>query len=162
MWEGAESIDVAASPERVWAIVTDVERHPNLAGSGEIRSINVDGPLAVGTQWDAQIGVPGVDEPFTAESHVLSLDEPTEFTWTSIPLVDDNPDERPLVTWSFIIAPSNGGCTVEHTCRVDGPKVGADEFKVFFMETLNRPPTILAGMRKTLENVKSLAERPGS
>ena len=160
MWQGAEQIDVAAPPELVWAIVTNVERHPDLAGSGEVRSIRMDGPLAVGTEWEAEIGVAKVGEPFMSRSLVISLDEPSEFAWTSIPLVDDNPDERPLVTWSFVISPSGDGCTVEHTCRVDAPKIGPDEFRVFFLEQLNRPPTILAGMRKTLDNVKTLAEQP--
>src|SRR2546428_12130791 len=124
MWQGSEQIRVAATPERVWAIVTDVDGHPDLAGSGEGRSIRMDGPLAVGTGWEAEIGVPKIAEPFTARSRVLSLDAPTKFTWTSIPLVDDNPDERPLVTWFFVITPSSDGCTVEHMCRVDAPKVG--------------------------------------
>src|SRR5437899_12557261 len=107
MWQGSEQIRVAATPERVWDIVTDVDRHPDLAGSGEVRSIRMDGPLAVGTEWEAEIGVPNIAQPFTARSRVLALDEPSEFTWTSIPLVDDNPDERPLVTWSFVISPSS-------------------------------------------------------
>src|SRR3989442_126732 len=150
MWEGNEQIEIDAPPERVWAVITDVERHPELAGSGEVRTIRIDGPLAVGTEWEAEIGVPKIDDPFMSRSRVIALAEPSEFVWTSVPLVSENHDELPLVTWSFVISPSAGGCTVAHTCCVDAQKVGADEFTTFFMETLNRPPTILAGMRKTL------------
>jgi hypothetical protein len=158
MWEGSESIDVAAPVESVWAIVTDVERHVGLAGSGEVRSIRLEGALRVGTEWEADIGVPEVGEPFKSRSRVLVLDEPSEFRWSSIPLVRDDPDERPLVTWWFLLQATSDGCAVDHGCRVDAPKTGADEFKRFFIEQANRPPTILAGMQKTLENVKASAE----
>ena len=38
MWEVVEQAEIAAPPRLVWSIVTDVARHPELAGSGEVRA----------------------------------------------------------------------------------------------------------------------------
>jgi hypothetical protein len=158
MWEATEGLEIAAPPERAFTIVVDVARHTQLAGSGEVRTIRLDEPLAVGVEWEADIGVPEVGEPFKSRSQVLVLDAPREFRWSSVPLVRDNADELPFVTWWFGLTASDGGTVVEHGCRVDAPKIGADEFQTFFLERANRPPTILAGMRKTLQNLKAQAE----
>lgn len=160
MWEAVERIEVGAPPERVWVIVTDVERHTELAGSGEVRSVRLRGPLASGTEWEADIGVPEVGEPFKSRSRVLVLDRPREFRWESIPLVRDNPDELPCVTWWFRLAAAGAGTSVEHGCRVDPPRIGPEEFGTFFFERAKRPATIVAGMRKTIQNVKERVEAP--
>ena len=162
MWEQTENIKVAAPPERVWAILTDVQRHTDIAGSGEVRSVRMHGPLAVGSEWEADIGVPEVGEPFKSRSQVLVLDEPREFRWDSIPLVRDDPHELPYVTWWFRLAYTGAETAVEHGCRVDPPKIAPDEFRTFFFERANRPPTLVAGMRTTLQNSKERAEKAAS
>lgn len=158
IWEGIERTDVEAPIENVWSVVVDVPGHAELAGSREIRSIDLDEPLAPGVEWLAEIGVPEVGDPFKSRSRVLVLEEPREFRWSSIPLVRDDPDELPFVTWWFRLEAAGTGTSVEHGCTVDAPRIGADEFTTFFFERANRPPTILAGMKKTLENVKGRAE----
>jgi uncharacterized protein YndB with AHSA1/START domain len=159
MWEGSEQVFVAASPETVWAIVTDVARHPALAGSGEIATIRLDGPVSLGSRWEADIRVPNLDEPFVARSEVLIFDPPIEFCWTSEPppFIDGEPDSAPHVTWWFRLTPQSGGTLVENAFRVVEPKVGAKELADFF-ESTNRVDSILAGVRGTLGNLKVAAE----
>lgn len=162
MWEVTEEIVVRASPERVWAIVTDVAGHPQLAGSDEIRALRLAGPVALGATWEADIAVPGVDESFVAKSEVVVFDEPSAFGWTSVPppLIPDEPRSVPGVRWDFRLAPAEQGATVvEHRVVVTPPEVGADDLAEFF-ETTNRVGSIRAGMQVTLQRLKALAERP--
>ena len=39
MWEVTERMVVGTPPDRVWGVVTDVSRHADLAGSGELRAL---------------------------------------------------------------------------------------------------------------------------
>lgn len=160
MWEVAERIVVGAPPERVWAIVTDVAGHAELAGSGEIRELRLTGPVGLGATWEADIGVPGLDEPFVAHSEVVVFNEPSEFAWTSRPppLVPGDPRSVPMVRWSFHLTPvESGGTTVENRVVVTPPEVGAEEMVEFFATT-DRVGSIRAGIRETLRRVKAAAE----
>lgn len=159
MWEGTEEAVIMASPETVWAIVTDVGGHPELAGSGEIASIRLSGPVGLGSTWEADIRVPRLDQPFVARSEVLVFDPPREFSWSSEPppMVDGEPESAPHVTWWFRLGPQGSGTLVKHAFRVVEPKVGAQELTNFF-ESTNRADSIRAGMRKTLSNLKAAAE----
>lgn len=53
-WHAEAEIDIEALPERVWSIVSDISRHPALAGSGEVLAVRVNGPVAVGTTFECQ------------------------------------------------------------------------------------------------------------
>jgi uncharacterized protein YndB with AHSA1/START domain len=163
MWEVTEQIVLAAPPERVWAVVTDVAGHAELAGSGEIRALRLAGPVSLGRTWEADIAVPGLEEPFVARSEVVVFDEASEFSWTSVPrpIIPGEPRSVPGVRWWFRLAPAEQGRTaVEHRVLVTPPEVGAQEMAEFFEET-NRVGSIRAGMRVTLERLKASAERSG-
>lgn len=159
MWEGSEEIVITASPEKVWAVVTDVTGHTKLAGSGEIASIRLDGPVDVGSTWEADIRVPRLDEPFVARSEVLVFDPPREFSWSSEPppMVDGEPESVPHVTWWFRLWPLDDGTLAKHAFRVVEPRVGAEELTNFF-ESTNRVDSIRKGMRQTLSNLKGACE----
>lgn len=157
MWEGTETIDVAAPPEAVWAVVADLSRHPALAGSGEVLSVRASGPLAVGTTWESDERVSG--RSFVARSECVEFDAPRTLAWKSWPppLVKGNPDSVLEATWWFRLSPGGAGTRVEHSFRVVEPKVGAGRLKLFYLLT-RRPAKIHAGMRRTLANLKRLAE----
>jgi uncharacterized protein YndB with AHSA1/START domain len=161
MWEVTERTVVEAPPEEVWAVVTDVSGHTDLAGSGEIRALRLVGPVGVGATWEADIVVPGLDEPFVSRSEVVVFDEPSEFSWTSVPrpIIPGEPRSTPSIRWWFQLAPGEeGGTTVEHRVLVTPPELGAAEMVEFFEET-NRVESIRAGMRITLERLKDSVER---
>lgn len=160
MWEVTERILVEASPEPVWAVVTDVSGHAELAGSGEIRALRLAGPVGLGTTWEADIEVPGLDAPFVARSEVVVFDQSSEFSWTSVPrpIIAGEPRSTPGVRWWFVLASVDGGGTaVEHRVLVTPPEVGAEKMAKFFEET-NRVGSIRAGMRVTLERLKASVE----
>jgi hypothetical protein len=163
MWEVTEQIVVGAPPEQVWAVVTDVSGHAELAGSGEIRTLRLAGPVGLGVTWEADIAVPGLDEPFVSRSEVVVFDEPSEFSWTSVPrpVIPGEPRSIPGVRWWFRLAPAEEGRTaIDHRVLVTPPGVGAEEMAEFFEET-NCVESIRAGMRVTLERLKASVERSG-
>jgi uncharacterized protein YndB with AHSA1/START domain len=159
MWEGTERAFVASPPQKVWAIVTDVPGHADLAGSGEIGAVRLHAPVGLGSTWEADIRVPGLEAPFVARSEVVVFEPPRVFSWSSEPppLVPDDPRSTPHVTWWFRLAADGEGTVVDHAFRVVEPEVAADELAEFFERT-NRVGSIRAGMRKTLENIKARAE----
>jgi uncharacterized protein YndB with AHSA1/START domain len=161
MWEGNESIEISAPPERIWEIVSDLSAHPRLAGSGEVLTIeNLTGPLAVGTTWESAEKVPKAGS-FTAKSEVTEFNPPKVFAWVSHPppLSKRHVAESTIdAHWRFDLEPSGGGTRVTNSFRVVEPKVGAMKLKLFYALT-GRPKVIRRGMRKTLENLKAAAEK---
>ncbi|HEV8565134.1 MAG TPA: SRPBCC family protein [Actinomycetota bacterium] len=154
MWEGTVEVDLPVSPEAVWDVVADIERHRELAGSGEIRSLRVRGPIGVGTRWEADHEVPGAGT-FQSTGELIVFQPPTELVWKSFPplLVENEPESMVDVTWWFRLSPTTGGTHLEHGFRVIEPRVGADELVGFF-ESTNRRDSVLAGMRGTLSNLQ--------
>lgn len=159
MWEGTERIRVDARPEAVWAVVTDVARHPELAGSGEVLAIRMEGPLGVGSGWEADESIKMMGA-FKARSECLVFDPPREFAWKSVPppIKKDRADSVPDVTWRFLLQEDGDGTVLEHSFRVVEPKSGGLMMKVFYLLT-RRASTIRKGMRKTMQNVKAAVEQ---
>jgi hypothetical protein len=94
-----------------------------------------------------------------ARSECVEFDAPRTLAWKSWPppLVKGNPDSVLEATWWFRLSPGGAGTRVEHSFRVVEPKVGAGRPKLLSLLT-RRPAKIHAGMRRTLANLKRLAE----
>ena len=72
------TVEIAASPERVWVVMSDIERWPEWTPTvNRIRRLD-DGPLAPGTR--ARIRQPKLPP---AVWRVISVDEGREFTWVT-------------------------------------------------------------------------------
>lgn len=156
MWELTEGVEISAPPEKVWAVLTDLERHVDLAGSGEILAIRAPGPLGVGATWEADEKIKGIP-PFTARSEVVEMDEPVVFGWRSYPppIKKGDPDSVPDVSWWYRLAPTPaGGTAIEHSVRIVPPEAGAGMMRFFYLVS-RRPKTIRRGMQKTLQNLKA-------
>ena len=158
MWEGHDHIQVAASLEAVWKVISDIESHGRLAGSGEIQAIRFQGPLQIGASWEADEQITGVGR-FTAVSTCTVHDPPRELAWKpqAPPIRKGRDDSRPDITWWFRLHPRDGGTLLEHGFRVVEPKVGAAMMKIFYALS-RREQTIRRGMARTLQNVKAAAE----
>ena len=158
MWEGLDRVQVAASPEAVWKVISDIDSHARLAGSGEIQTIRFPGPLRVGATWEADEHITGLGR-FTAVSTCTTYDPPRELAWKpqAPPIRKGHDDSRPDITWWFRLHPRDGGTLLEQGFRVVEPKVGAGMMKVFYALS-RRERTIRRGMGRTLHNVKAAAE----
>jgi uncharacterized protein YndB with AHSA1/START domain len=158
VFEAVELIRVEASPERVWAVVSDVESHPTLAGSGEVKAVRMSGPLDVGTTFEGDVVVGGV-RSFTSRNVIEVADPPRELSWVSYPplLEGETADHQTEVHWTFRLVPSASATDVEHTFRAPPPKANAQEW-VALMERIDRVKTVREGMRQTLMNLKLAAE----
>jgi uncharacterized protein YndB with AHSA1/START domain len=67
-------IEVAASPEIVWAVLTDIDSWPSW--NPEVRSASVSGPLTKGAQFRWKAG------PGTITSTLQSVEPPHAIAWT--------------------------------------------------------------------------------
>lgn len=157
-WGAAAMIDLAARPERIWAVVSDFSRHPVLAGSGEVLRVRMNGPLAVGTTFESDVKTGEVGS-FSPRCVIEEVNEPRRLAWVSFfPLEPgETADHQIEVHWSFEITPTSVGSRVRHTVRIPAPKAGADDLAAFFDRT-DRMTTVRNGMQQTLMNVKAAAE----
>jgi uncharacterized protein YndB with AHSA1/START domain len=70
------SIDVAASPDRVWEVLVDVERWPEWTESVTSAKLLDDGPLVVGSR--VEVSQPKIP---TGTYTVTALESGKSFTW---------------------------------------------------------------------------------
>lgn len=158
MWQGTERIEIHAPPVAVWAVIADVARHAELAGSGEVKAVRLHGALAKGATWEADEVVRGMGA-FTATSECTEFDPPRAFAWRSFPppVKKGNFDSVLDVTWGYRLTPEDGGTLLEQWFRVLEPRSGALMVKAFYLLT-RRATTVRRGMRRTLRNVKAAVE----
>ena len=147
-------IHIDASPERVFAIVSDLGNTPEWAGSGHIRSITkvTDGPVGVGTRYRSS---EKIVMSYHAETEIVVYQPFELVVWRSKPVIEPVPFHR----WAFQLEPDNGGTRLTHqvrAARASGLMGWVQRLGFLF----TRPQTSLApGMERTLVNVKSLAEQ---
>ncbi len=102
------TITIAAAPERVWAVVTDVERWPERIPTVEAVERLDTGPLAVGSQTRLQ--QPRLP---TAVWTVTELTEGESYTWEST-------SPGVTVTASHLVEPHSGGSRLTLGVTVSG------------------------------------------
>lgn len=157
-WRAEAHTDITATPERVWEVVADFSRHPELAGSGEVLSVRMDGPLAVGTTFASDVRTGEVGS-FSPRCVIEEVDERRRLGWVSLFPLDEGEtaDHQIEVHWRFDLEPTSNGTRLTHTVHIPLPKAGAEELTEFFTRT-DRITTVGNGMRRTLANVKDVAE----
>jgi hypothetical protein len=82
MWHASERIEIAASPQVVWAVVADITSHVDLAGSGEVKAIRFDGLLEPGVTFEGDIATDEVGT-FVSRNVVHDVDAPHLLVWRS-------------------------------------------------------------------------------
>jgi len=98
-----DSIEIDASPEAVWAVLTDT------AAYGEWNPFirRLTGDLRPGARLTALVLPPGDRKPATFKQKVLRIDPPRELRWLARVLVSGLFDGE----HSFSLEPLAGGCT---------------------------------------------------
>lgn len=160
MYSARRRVLVSAPPDAVFRIVSDIERHPQLAGSGEVLRLRkvTDGPVRMGTRFEADedIRMGPSRTKFTAASEVVVFDAPKVFSWTSMPPGSPKPKR---IQWWFRLTPEGTGTRVSHEVEADMGLVANLLMKCPYY--LMRGRRIGKGMQRTLANVKREAEHQG-
>ena len=142
------SVEIAAPQERVWALVSDLERMSSW--SPQVVRSTVDGTVGLGTTFVNDNQQDDVSWPTNAK--VVRFDPPRELAFK----VKEN-----RLIWSFELEPLPGGGT-RVTQRRECP-AGTTEGSVAFTETyLGGVPAFTerqrAGMQETLARLRADAE----
>lgn len=151
-----EEATVKASPDTVFALVSDLSGHATLAGSGEVKALRRvgGGPDGVGAKYEAdeEIRMMGRTTKMTATSEIVVYEAPTVVSWTSMPSVPPKPRR---IQWWFRLSPVPEGTRVVHECEVD---FGPANLLVKGPYALMRGGAVKHGMHQTLENLRARAE----
>jgi uncharacterized protein YndB with AHSA1/START domain len=105
------SIDVAASAEDVFALLSDPRQHHVLDGSGSVKGCD-DAPetVAVGTEFTMRMRLNGMS--YRSRNEVVEFDPPHRIAWRT------RPYSRLIgmffggQTWRFTITENDDGCVV--------------------------------------------------
>jgi uncharacterized protein YndB with AHSA1/START domain len=157
MLDLAEGVHIDAPPSEVWAVVTDVRRHPELAGPKSItKAIEFDGPLQVGVRWLAHEKTG--PRRFDAPSEITAVEADREFAWVSFPpMKEEKRGGGGRVLWRYTLSPEGDGTRLEHAAVALEPKKGAAPLKLLY-KVMNIPGMTRKAMLVTLDNVKSAVE----
>lgn len=168
-WTGARYADkptvevpiwIAAPPERVWELVSDIELMPRL--SDELQSVEwLDAATepVVGARWVGTSKHEAFGE-WTTTSHVVEYEPLRVFAWA----VEDL--DNPTAIWRFTLEPQDGGTLLREWMQMGPGRSGLSfaidrmpekEQKIVFVRMREFENNIGA----TLEAIKKLAEEPG-
>jgi len=112
--EFVERIHINSPPERVWAVLADVERWPEWTESMKKVDLLDGGPLATGSR--ARLRIRG--SLATPAWTVTSFEPTRSFTWSAriMPGVTSHADHE--------LTPAEGGTDVTLRVRMEGPLAG--------------------------------------
>ena len=152
-----ESVDIAAPPGRVWALVSDFSRHPELAGPKSItKKVDFTGPPRAGDRFVAheRFG----PQKFDAPSDITVVEENRDLSWESFPpMKDANRGDGGKVLWSYHLEPQGAGTRLTHCMQVLEPRKGVLPLKVMYA-VFRLPRKQREGVLTTLANIKAAAE----
>jgi hypothetical protein len=150
------SIHISAPPRAVYDLVSDVTRMGELS------------PETVRCRWLDGVTGPAVGARFRGTNRrlifrwsttpeVVAAEPGREFAFL-VPLIVFH---RPMTTWRYRMQPASGGGTdlTESFEMVDDIPWYIRLSQRFFIGTRDRKADLEAGMRKTLERIKTVAER---
>ncbi len=147
---------IDASPEVIFAIVSDLTRHKQLAGSGELVDIRkvTPGPIGLGSVVEANESIQLGDRrlEFLARSIVVTFNPPKTISWIPTPPL---PIRR--IQWWFRLSAAEQGTKVAHEVEVDLDDEAFDMFGGAENFGKTRGADMARGMDKTLENLRRAA-----
>lgn len=151
--EGERSIEIAAAPASVWALVADISRmgewSPHTVAARWVDP--ADGPgAAVGKRFQGTNRLPIVRQ-WTSTATITGCDPGRRFAFA----VGRNPDD-PNTLWSYEFEPApGGGTTVTERWRM----LREPAVVLLYYRLIGQPERIARGVEETLRNLKAAAER---
>lgn len=147
---GEVQITIAAPPERVWALLADVERMGEW--SPECYRVHwlagARSPATVGARFKGSNRFGWLRWSMTCE--IKSADPGQELAWSTVK------GERELVRWRYRLAPTGGGTELTESFEVVWLPIDARIAEDYLMRDRDRRR--LEAMRETLERIKAVAE----
>ena len=123
---------INAAPEKVFAYVSDLTRHPEWSG-GKLRIESLTpGPVAVGSQYKSY-GEVAVQKNRPNELRVTHYEPPTRFVFTAQDL------DFGEVVHDFTFMPRENGTLMERTISMKMNPVMAFAFKLFIRPLIGKP-----------------------
>jgi len=150
---GQVTIDIAASPERVYALASDITRYGEWSpeNKGGKWLDGVTGPVA-GARFK---GKNKRRLPWSTKCTVLAADPGKEFSF--------GVGKKSDTVWRYAIEPNeSGGSTVTESYKVDGEPNRIEKFLVKMATGVSwdqRGPDLEKSMGKTLAGLKAAAEK---
>lgn len=155
---------INADPKVVFHIVSDPALHAQLAGSGELNTVKQEpaGPFGLGSRLLVEETVKladGTGMDLSSDSIIVAFDPPRRLSWIvgHVTL----PEQWRRVQWWFTLTPAGSDAThVVHEVEVEigDPQTDLLRGMKDHYEQI-RAPVVRAGMDRTLENLRELAER---
>lgn len=150
------SIGVGASPEALWPLISDPAVPARFSTELTKASFLDGGGAAVGSVIEGH----NANGPasWTTHSDVVTCEPPRCFAWAT------GGAEVPVATWSFEVAPADGGATLTHTVVLhDGvpplaPAIAADPDRADEI-VQGRLAVLLVSMEQTVSGIAAMAER---
>jgi hypothetical protein len=106
------SAEIEAHIERVYALVSDIRRHPDWAHN-ELQVEHAAGPeMGLGAEYSCMIErpAPGMNKPARGSIRVIEAAAPYRFSY-------ECHDDAGYYRWTFDLSSSGRGTTVHHTVR---------------------------------------------
>ena len=149
---------IDASPEALFAIVSDLTQHKQLAGSGELVDVRqlTSGPMGLGSVVEVNESIQLGDRhlEFLARSIVVTFNPPHTISWIPTPPL---PIRR--IQWWFRLSKAEQGTKVAHEVEVDLDDEAFDMFGGVENFAKTRGADMAQGMDKTLENLRRAVDR---
>ena len=138
---------ITAPPEKIFDLLADPRRHPEIDGSGSVRRATA-GPerLSLGSRFGMAMKL-GV--PYSMESEVIEYDENRRIAWQTRPPTPLGKRVAGGRIWRYELEPTDGGTRVRESWDISQEK----------MKTIVRPARkrTRVAMAQTLERIEALA-----
>jgi len=138
---------IPAPPEKIFDLLADPRRHPEIDGSGSVRRATA-GPerLSLGSRFGMAMKL-GV--PYSMESEVIEYDENRRIAWQTRPPTPLGKRVAGGRIWRYELEPTDGGTRVRESWDISQEK----------MKTIVRPARkrTRVAMAQTLERIEALA-----
>lgn len=149
---GSVTVEMAATPERVWELITDVTRIGRYSPETfEAEWLGGATGPAVGAHFRGHVKRNGKGPTYWSECEVVACEPLREFRFAVVNR------GKPVNTWGYLIAPEGDGVVVTESFEL----ANALPLRIYwFLLGWARGKTNEQGMRATLERIKADAENP--